>query len=62
MTNSSSSRIHGLHGFEDNDVVAFNLVCIDDDCDVLITVRRASLSTRIVMLVCSGCRIGVFKK
>jgi len=51
ITNSSSSRIQGLHGFEDNDVVALGNELLDDNCDVFITVRSASLSTRIVMLL-----------
>lgn len=51
ITNSSSSRIQGLHGFEDNDVVALGNELLDDNCDVFITVKSASLSTRIVMLL-----------
>ena len=54
ITNSSSSRIQGLHGFEDSDVVVAFLGSIDDDCDVLITLRSASRSTRIVMLIACG--------
>lgn len=49
ITNASSSCMQGLHGFDESDVVvaAFDA----NDGEVVITVRRASLSTRIVMLI-----------